>query len=71
MRVKGALENVRVVRVAAGQQHCMALTADGEVYSWGLGVFGQLGHGVSSDAHRPTRIAALALGMRECVYASV
>jgi hypothetical protein len=40
-----ALREKHVVAVACGQQHCLALTADHQVYSWGLGVFGQLGHG--------------------------
>ena len=44
MLVKG-LEKVRVVRVSCGNQHTLALADDGHVYSWGLGVFGQLGHG--------------------------
>lgn len=39
------LRDERVVQVACGQQHCVALTADARVFTWGLGVFGQLGHG--------------------------
>ena len=34
-----------VVQVAAGAQHSMALTAAGELYTWGEGYNGQLGHG--------------------------
>ena len=36
---------VRKVAVNAGGRHAMALTADGKVFSWGDGEFGQLGHG--------------------------
>ncbi|MEO2088280.1 MAG: glycosyltransferase 87 family protein, partial [Gemmataceae bacterium] len=35
---------------AAGQQHAAAVLADGRVLSWGLGVFGQLGHGARGEA---------------------
>lgn len=48
----------RVVKICCGQQHVLALTANGEVWSWGLGVFGQLGHGETHDEGVPKRIAA-------------
>lgn len=35
----------KLVRVAAGYHHSMALTDSGRVYSWGTGDCGQLGHG--------------------------
>ncbi|XP_070542190.1 uncharacterized protein [Ptychodera flava] len=34
-----------VFRVAGGTSHCLALTENGAVYTWGSGVDGQLGHG--------------------------
>ena len=40
-----ALRSVRVVAVTAGRNHNLALSAAGDVYSWGHGAFGQLGHG--------------------------
>ena len=40
-----ALRSVRVVAVAAGCHHSVALSASGEVYSWGVGGCGVLGHG--------------------------
>lgn len=36
-----------VPQVAAGAKHTLALTAKGEVYSWGHGDNGRLGHGGS------------------------
>ncbi|CAN0449767.1 unnamed protein product, partial [Phaeothamnion confervicola] len=48
--------------VAAGGSHSMALTAAGELYTWGFGELGALGHGVPSsrrvpeDASVPTRV---------------
>ncbi|MFY0580814.1 RCC1 domain-containing protein [Cystobacter fuscus] len=37
----------RVVDIATGRGHVLALGADGRVRSWGLGISGQLGHGKS------------------------
>ena len=36
---------VRKVAINSGGRHAMALTADGKVFSWGDGEYGQLGHG--------------------------
>lgn len=33
-----------MIRVALGQDHTLALTSSGEVYSWGLNRFSQLGY---------------------------
>jgi hypothetical protein len=46
--------------VACGQQHALALDHEGRVYSWGLGVFGQLGLGSMRDSPRPRLVEALA-----------
>ncbi|KIO26840.1 hypothetical protein M407DRAFT_23900 [Tulasnella calospora MUT 4182] len=42
------LAGLKVTSVAAGQDHTLVLTADGEVYSWGLGRFHQLGYPVEA-----------------------
>ena len=34
----------RVISIALGQDHTLALTAEGEVYSWGLNRYSQLGY---------------------------
>ena len=44
-RVLGALAGKRVSGVAAGANHSVASTVDGLVFTWGMGMFGQLGHG--------------------------
>ena len=48
-----------VKQLAVGKQHCLALTQQGEVYSWGRGEFGRLGLGGSGNQLSPTRIDAL------------
>ena len=36
---------VKKLAVNSGGKHCLALSAEGEVYSWGEGEDGKLGHG--------------------------
>ena len=36
---------IRKVAINSGGKHCLALSSDGEVYSWGEGEDGKLGHG--------------------------
>lgn len=45
----GALPH-QVVSVALGQDHTLALTSSGEVFSWGLNRFGQLGYIIEGKA---------------------
>ena len=40
-----AFAGQRVVAVSAGDIHSIAITADGSIWSWDEGFFGQLGHG--------------------------
>ena len=59
-KVVTALERTRVVQVAAGGGHSMALTDSGVVFGWGHGEDGQLGIGDCSAqgwiARTPTRV---------------
>ena len=50
----------RVLAVSAGTLHSFAITADGAVWSWGLGGFGKLGHGDQQDLLLPKKVEALA-----------
>ena len=47
--VAGALQGKETVLLACGWRHSLAVTAEGEVFSWGRGVNGQLGHGDVRD----------------------
>ena len=42
-----------VLEVACGGAHTIVLTSSREVFSWGSGFFGQLGHGDGKDAIEP------------------
>ncbi|KAI4379793.1 hypothetical protein MLD38_006044 [Melastoma candidum] len=46
----------RVIAVAAGEAHSLALTGDGKVYAWGRGMFGRLGTGSEADELSPVRV---------------
>ena len=49
----GGIGEAAVVQVAAGRNHAMALTTSGELYAWGKGDRGQLGHGGKEDLAVP------------------
>lgn len=48
-RLVAALQDTKVVALAAGMEHSLALTAGGEVYSWGASTHGRLGHGAPAS----------------------
>ena len=50
---------VKQVSVNSGGKHCLALSAEGEVYSWGEGDDGKLGHGGKASCDRPRVVEAL------------
>ena len=54
----GGLEDECVSHVSLGARHTLAVTEDGEVFSWGLGHFGVLGRSFTPYDHDPE--AALA-----------
>ena len=51
---------IKIVAIASGQSHCLALTSTGAVYSWGNGQGGRLGHGDLVGKNSPEQIKALA-----------
>ena len=46
----GGLGQRKTVAIALGQNHTLAITDDGEVYSWGNNAFGQLGYALPRPA---------------------
>jgi alpha-tubulin suppressor-like RCC1 family protein len=58
-RLIEALNHVVVKQVASGRFHSMVLTHDGDVFTWGWGYFGRLGHGNGSDQNVPKRVEGL------------
>lgn len=58
MRVKGELVSKKVVRVAAGGSHVLAIALGGDLYSWGKNQYGQLGHGCDTKLNLPKLVEA-------------
>ncbi|XP_048005438.1 probable E3 ubiquitin-protein ligase HERC2 [Leguminivora glycinivorella] len=53
------LNTLGVVQVECGAQFSLALTRDGEVWTWGKGDYFRLGHGCDVHVRRPTIVEAL------------
>lgn len=55
-----SLKGVRVIQIASGGYHSLALTDKGEVLSWGHGGHGQLGNSSLQNQKVPIQVEALA-----------
>ena len=64
-----ALRGTPVSAVAAGTVHTLAVSGAGDVYSFGDGWHGKLGHGDTTQQDTPRRIEALH-GVRACGVAA-
>ncbi|KAI7750062.1 hypothetical protein M8C21_007485 [Ambrosia artemisiifolia] len=53
-----ALQGIRIRQIACGDSHCLAVTMEGEVQSWGRNQNGQLGLGTTEDSLVPQKIEA-------------
>lgn len=58
-RVEGKLSKSFVEEIACGAYHVVVLTSRTEVYTWGKGANGRLGHGDTDDRNFPTLLEAL------------
>ena len=56
----GEEQRVLVKAISSCSSHCLALTSNGSVYSWGNGEGGRLGHGDKTGKDAPMQIMALA-----------
>ncbi|KAL0074080.1 regulator of chromosome condensation 1/beta-lactamase-inhibitor protein II [Phycomyces blakesleeanus] len=54
------IKKIKVVSIASGTNHSLALDDEGFVYSWGFGGYGRLGHSEQKDLYVPTAISAFA-----------
>ena len=56
----GASSAIKIDEIACGNNHCIARTREGAVYTWGFGGYGRLGHrGSARDEMRPRMIEEL------------
>ncbi|XP_061346881.1 ultraviolet-B receptor UVR8-like [Gastrolobium bilobum] len=51
-----ALQGLRIKQIACGDSHCLAVTMENEVLSWGRNQNGQLGLGTTEDSPVPQKI---------------
>lgn len=58
-RVEGELREACVEEIASGAFHVAVLTSKSDVYTWGKGANGRLGHGDFADRKTPTLVEAL------------
>ncbi|XP_057955739.1 PH, RCC1 and FYVE domains-containing protein 1 isoform X2 [Malania oleifera] len=58
-RVEGKLSKNIVEEIACGAYHVTVLTSRTEVYTWGKGANGRLGHGDTEDRNSPSLVEAL------------
>ncbi|XP_050903904.1 PH, RCC1 and FYVE domains-containing protein 1 isoform X2 [Lathyrus oleraceus] len=58
-RVEGKLSKSFVEEISCGAYHVAVLTLRNEVYTWGKGANGRLGHGDTDDRNSPTLVDAL------------
>ena len=56
---KVSIENVTWTQIACGRYHTVALSINGEVFTWGSNDYGQLGHGDQKDRNVPTKVESL------------
>ncbi|ELU01326.1 hypothetical protein CAPTEDRAFT_215877 [Capitella teleta] len=54
--IQGPLAGKVVKCICAGYRHSAAVTEDGQLYTWGEGDFGRLGHGDNSGRNVPTLV---------------
>uniref|UniRef100_A0A2C9WM48 FYVE-type domain-containing protein n=1 Tax=Manihot esculenta TaxID=3983 RepID=A0A2C9WM48_MANES len=57
--VEGKIAGSFVEEIACGSYHVAVLTSKAEVYTWGKGTNGQLGHGDNEDRNTPTHVEFL------------
>ncbi len=63
----GALRDKKVVAIAAGSHHALALTADGGLYGWGDNSHGQLGNNSMTMSRLPVAIDLSSLNNNKIV----
>ena len=54
------LDGIPIRLACAGDRYSIAITMSGDLYSFGLGIHGRLGHSTRSDCFTPIRVEALA-----------
>lgn len=59
VQVEGNMKNCVIKEISCGSHHVAAVASTSEIFTWGKGRNGQLGHGDNADRHSPTLVKAL------------
>ncbi|KAK9875133.1 hypothetical protein WA026_005926 [Henosepilachna vigintioctopunctata] len=59
-RMIEVLKSKKIREIACGSSHSAAITSNGELYTWGLGEYGRLGHGDNVTQLKPRMVKTLA-----------
>lgn len=59
-----ALQDYEIVDVACGGAHSAAITNSGQLFTWGKGRYGRLGHGDSEDQLTPKLVLRWMFSMK-------
>ena len=51
-----ALNGLTVIDIAVGSAHSAAIVSEGDLYTWGLGEYGRLGHGDTETQLKPKMV---------------
>lgn len=62
-RMIESLRSKKIRDIACGSSHSAAITSSGELYTWGLGEYGRLGHGDNVTQLKPKQVKTL-IGVR-------
>ncbi|KAK6924991.1 FYVE zinc finger [Dillenia turbinata] len=57
--IEGNIGDSSIEEIACGSYHVAVRSSKAEIYTWGKGANGQLGHGDNGDRNRPTLVEAL------------
>lgn len=57
------------VKIACGTNHCLVITDKNNLYSWGFGEVGALGHGDEDDRTLPKKVDLSRRGVEKVLYA--
>lgn len=62
------LRGKEIIEIACGGAHSAAITSHGELYTWGKGRYGRLGHGDSEDQLKPKLVCTFFLLDDLCIF---
>lgn len=57
-------EDQKIVQIACGDSHNLALSAEGRVFAWGSGAYGRLGLGIETDVQQKMRMGGFVVAIR-------